>query len=80
MSFSKSIGVLFAMSPAGIWGFAGQLGSLDVGKIADLVNWSDDPLEVTTWPEQVFVAGKTISMRSRQDALHERHQSLSGRE
>lgn len=67
------------LSPARIWGLADQLGSLEVGKIADLVIWSGDPLEVTTWPEQVFVDGKPINMRSRQDALYERYESLRDR-
>ena len=65
------------LSPARIWGFADQMGSLEVGKLADMVIWSGDPLEVTNWPEQVLVAGAPIDMRSRQDALYERYQSLS---
>lgn len=62
-------------NPAQIWGVDDQVGSLQVGRLGDVVIWSGDPLEVTTWPEQVFVAGNAINMRSRQDALFERYQS-----
>ena len=64
------------LAPARIWGLDEQLGSLTVGKVADFVIWSGDPLEVTTWPEQVFIAGAPIDMRSRQDDLFERFAPL----
>ncbi len=66
------------LNPSRIWGVSDRTGSLEVGKLADVVVWSGDPLEVTSSAEQVFVAGAPIDMRSRQDALFERYQSLPG--
>lgn len=62
-------------NPAQIWGVEDEVGSLRVGRLGDVVIWSGDPLEVTSWPEQVFVSGKAIDMHSRQDALFERYQT-----
>jgi imidazolonepropionase-like amidohydrolase len=59
--------------PAEIFGVAGQVGALEVGRPADLVLWSGDPLEVTTVAEKVFMAGRAHSMRSRQTELRDRY-------
>ena len=64
------------LNPARIWGVQDQLGSLEEGKLGDVVIWSGDPLEVTSWPDQVIARGEAIPMRSRQDALYERYQTL----
>ncbi len=42
--------------PAKIWGMS-SVGTLEVGKAADVVVWNGDPLETTTWPTAVFVGG-----------------------
>ncbi len=55
--------------PAQILGVADQLGSIEVGKIADLMVTDGDPLEVTTQVEQVYIAGKAISMETRHTRL-----------
>ena len=62
--------------PAQIWGMEGA-GVLTPGAQADLVIWTGDPLEVTTWAEQVIIAGRPMPMRSRQTQLFERYQDLS---
>ena len=50
-----------------------RLGSIEVGKQADIVIWPDDPLELSNYPEQVFVRGDAVSMSSRQTLLRDRY-------
>jgi hypothetical protein len=60
-------------TPAEVFGVANDLGSIEVGKRADLVLWSGDPLEVSSLADQVFVDGRAIPMRNRQTELRDRH-------
>ncbi|KXI29753.1 amidohydrolase family protein [Paraglaciecola hydrolytica] len=53
------------------------VGSLEVGKQADLVIWSGDPLELTESAEQVFIKGEKIVMESRQTKLRDRYLKLN---
>ena len=59
--------------PAETFGVADRLGSIAVGKRADLVLWSGDPLEVNAVAMQVWLDGRAISMRSRQTELRDRY-------
>lgn len=63
------------LNPAEMWGVADKLGSLDVGKTANLVVSSGDPLDVTTDVKQVYIEGKAIPMTSRQTRLRDRYSS-----
>jgi imidazolonepropionase-like amidohydrolase len=60
-------------TPAEIFGVGDRVGSLAVGRPADLVLWSGDPLEVTTLAERVFVGGAAQTLRSRQTELRDRY-------
>jgi len=55
--------------PAQIMGVADKVGSIEPGKIADLVVTNGDLLEITTTVEQVYVAGRASSMENRQTRL-----------
>jgi len=55
--------------PAQILGVADRLGSIEPGKLADVVVADGDPLEITTRVEQIYVGGRPISMETRQSRL-----------
>ena len=61
------------LNAAEIWGVADQLGSLDVGKTANIVVATGDPLDVKTDVKHVFIAGQEISMTSRQTRLRDEY-------
>ena len=64
------------LNPATFYGLGNQLGSLETGKIADVVIWDGDPLEVTTKPEAVFINGRPQDLNNRQKMLMERYRDL----
>ena len=64
------------LSPAEIFGVGDRYGSLEPGRVANVVVWSGDPFEFTTAVEHVFIRGKEIPLRSRQTELFERYQTL----
>lgn len=59
--------------PARIWGLSDHYGTLAPGQDADLVVWQGDPLDVSSWPQAVFVRGERVSLRTRQGALAARY-------
>ncbi len=61
------------LNAAEIWGVADQLGSLDVGKMANVVVATGDPLDVKTDVKQVYIAGQAIPMTSRQTRLRDEY-------
>ena len=61
------------LTPAEIYGVASMSGSLEIGKVADVVIWPGDPLELTNYPDQVFIKGEKIPMVSRQTLLRDRY-------
>jgi imidazolonepropionase-like amidohydrolase len=64
------------LEPARVWGVADRLGSLEVGKDADVVVWSGDPFELTTGPERVFIAGREMPRDTRQRQLFEKYRVI----
>jgi len=52
-------------------------GRIAVGKNADLVLWSADPFEISTKVDSMWINGKQVSTRSRQDALRDRYTEQS---
>lgn len=64
------------INPATVFGMGDEFGSIEVGKQADLVVWSGDPLELLTIPEQVIIEGKVSSGTTRSTRLRERYREL----
>jgi imidazolonepropionase-like amidohydrolase len=67
------------LTPAEVWGVAEAVGSLEPGKVGDVVVWSGDPFELLTSVEHVFINGEEISYDTRQKALFEKYRNLGGR-
>ena len=64
------------LTPAEVWGVADEVGSLEAGKVGDVVVWSGDPFEPLTSVEHVFINGQEISYETRQKALLEKYRNL----
>lgn len=66
------------VNPAAIYGVE-DYGRLAPGYVADVVIWDGDPLETTTYAEQVFIDGRKITMQSRQTMLRDRYRNKEDR-
>lgn len=67
------------LTSAEVFGVADRYGSLEAGKVANVVVWSGDPFEFSTGVEHVFIRGRDIPLRSRQTELLERYKTLPPR-
>lgn len=66
--------------PAQVLGVGDRIGSIEVGKLADLVLWEGDPLDVGHYAEQVWLGGRAMPMRSRQTELRDRYMTPASAE
>jgi len=57
--------------PAEIWGVADRYGSIEVGKVANLVVTTGDPLDVRSVSKHVFIRGRPVPMADRHTRLYE---------
>ncbi|MDP3909013.1 MAG: amidohydrolase family protein [Gemmatimonadales bacterium] len=67
------------LTTAEVFGVADRYGSLEPGKVANVVVWSGDPFEFATGVEHVYIRGREIPLRSRQTELLERYKTLPPR-
>ena len=63
------------INPAQIWGHANDIGSVEKGKLADLMVTTGDPLEISTQVKYVFIKGKEIPLVNKQTRLYEKYMS-----
>jgi imidazolonepropionase-like amidohydrolase len=61
--------------PAQIFGVADRMGSLEVGKQANVIVTDGDPLEIRTNVRRVFIAGEDIPMESRHTLLYKKFEN-----
>jgi imidazolonepropionase-like amidohydrolase len=62
--------------PARVLGIADRYGTLEAGKVANVVVWSGDPFEFSSRAEHVLVRGRESTTPSRQDMLQQRYRTL----
>jgi imidazolonepropionase-like amidohydrolase len=64
------------LNPATAFGVANRYGSLEPGKVANVVVWSGDPFEFSSRAEHVIIEGQEVPLTSRMTELLERYRHL----
>ena len=59
--------------PAQMFGLSDQVGTLQVGKVANVIVTDGDPLDVTTEVKYVFIRGQLTSLDNRHKRLYEKY-------
>jgi imidazolonepropionase-like amidohydrolase len=60
------------IAPAQIFGMADRIGSLETGKLANIIVTDGDPLEIVTHVKRLFIGGEDISLETNQTLLWEK--------
>ena len=71
LSYGAAIRAL-SSTPAKVFGIKDR-GTIESGKIADLIIWEADPLEPSSMPEFVFINGENIDLTTRSSRLRDRY-------
>jgi len=61
------------INPAEIWGQSAELGSVEKGKVADLIVTNGDPLEIQTKIEHLYIKGQEVPLTNKQTRLFEKY-------
>ncbi|NNF29637.1 MAG: amidohydrolase family protein [Gemmatimonadetes bacterium] len=64
------------LGPAELLGVSRIQGSLEVGKIGDVVVWSGDPFQLSTQVRRLFIRGQETSLETRQKELFRRYRDI----
>lgn len=75
MSWDEALRAV-TLVPARFLGIADRYGTIEPGKVANVVVWSGDPFEFGTRAEHVIVRGARIDTPNRQEMLQERYRTL----
>jgi imidazolonepropionase-like amidohydrolase len=59
--------------PAQIFGLADDVGTLESGKVANIIVTTGDPLELTTEVRYLFIKGQPTSLENKHKALYEKY-------
>lgn len=65
------------VNPARVFGVADRIGTLEAGRVADLVLWNGDPLEPLSQPQALFVEGTEKPLTARPLELRDRYMAPS---
>src|SRR4051794_37043666 len=60
------------LAPAQIFGVADKIGSLETGKLANIIVTDGDPLEIVTHVRRLFIGGEEITLDTNQTLLYEK--------
>jgi imidazolonepropionase-like amidohydrolase len=63
------------LAPAQIFGVADRIGSLETGKLANIIVTDGDPLEIVTHVKHLFIAGEEITLDTNQTLLYQKFKS-----
>jgi imidazolonepropionase-like amidohydrolase len=61
------------LNPAQIFGISDQIGSIQTGKVANIIVTNGDPLELTTDVRYLFIKGQLTSTDNRHQRLYEKY-------
>jgi imidazolonepropionase-like amidohydrolase len=61
------------INPARIWGLEDRIGSLETGKLADIMLTDGDPLETRTQIKRLWIRGTEVNLTNRQTRLYEKY-------
>jgi imidazolonepropionase-like amidohydrolase len=78
MSWDQALRAV-TLTPAELFGLGARYGSLQAGRVANVVVWSGDPFEFSTAVEHVLIRGREVPLTSRQTELLERYKTLPPR-
>jgi imidazolonepropionase-like amidohydrolase len=59
--------------PAQIFGIADQVGTIETGKVANIIVTNGDPLEITTDVKYLFIKGQRTSLENKHQRLYEKY-------
>ncbi len=77
LPWSRALAAI-TLAPAEVIGISETHGSIEAGKVANVVVWSGDPFEPSSAAEHIFIKGREIEHDSRQLRLLERYRDLDG--
>ena len=72
MSWDDALAAI-TLWPAEAFGIADRYGSLQPGRVANVVVWSGDPLDYSSAPAQLYIRGRQVPLVSRQTELLSRY-------
>ena len=61
------------INPAQVFGLGSQIGTLELGKIANVIVTNGDPLELTTDVKYLFIKGQLTSTENKHHRLYEKY-------